>query len=71
MEKASVSISNSYRRLSPFQLFKYAVYLLLVFNNIGFYLEESAAALLIHPNGVAWKDFIDIYPATVDSAATF
>lgn len=69
LENISVSTNNSHRRLSPFQLFKYAVYLLLVFNNIEFYLEESAAALLIHPNGVAWKDFIDAYAATVDTAS--
>ncbi len=55
--------------ISPFQWFKYAVYLLLVINTIAFYREESAAAALMHPEGVDWGGIINAYAATIDTAA--
>lgn len=61
--------NNSDSLFTPFQWFKYAVYLLLVINTITFYREESAAALLMHPNGVEWDGIINAYAATIDTAA--
>lgn len=61
--------NNNDSLFTPFQWFKYAVYLLLVINTITFYREESAAALLMHPNGIDWDGVINTYAATIDTAA--
>lgn len=52
-----------------FQLFKYAVYALLIGNVVAFWLEESAAAELQFPGGVGLGDLIEAYASTIDTAA--
>jgi len=54
---------------TPFQLFKYTVYVLLAMNIYWFYDEESAAATLQFVNGVGFADLIEAYSATIDTAA--
>ena len=52
-----------------YQLFKYAVYLLLTINVFAFLVEEFLAAQLQFPGGVAAGDLIEAYAATIDTAA--
>ena len=52
-----------------YQLFKYTVYALLAFNVYLFYDEESLAAVLQFPNGIALFDIIEAYSATIDTMA--
>ncbi len=52
-----------------FQIFKYAVYVLLAMNIYWFYAEESAAASLQFANGVGLADLIEAFSATIDTAA--
>jgi hypothetical protein len=52
-----------------FQLFKYAVYVLLAVNIYLFWNQEVLAAAVQFPNGVAISDLIDAYAATIDTAA--
>ncbi len=60
---------NATELFSAFQLFKYAVYLILAYNIYAFYQEEAAAAVLMNPHGVDWGGFINAYAATIDTAA--
>lgn len=60
-----MSISSS--RL--YQLFKYAVYVLLTFNIYLFFAEEHAAAELQFANGIDVLDIIEAYSATIDTLA--
>ncbi len=52
-----------------YQFFKYVVYLLLAMNVYWFFDEEFKAAALQFPDGVALKDIIEAYSATIDTAA--
>ena len=52
-----------------FKVFKYALYLFLSMNVYWFFVEESAANVLLYPGGVGFRDIIDAYAATVDTAA--
>ena len=52
-----------------FQLFKYAVYVLLAMNIYWFYDEESTAAVLQFSKGVTPADLIEAFSATIDTAA--
>jgi hypothetical protein len=56
-------------RWKIFQLFKYAVYLLLAMNVWWFFAEEFAAARVQFPDGVGLEDLIEAYAATIDTAA--
>ena len=51
-----------------FQLFKYAVYLLLAMNVYWFFAEEFAATRIEFPNGVRLAQLIEAYPAAIDTA---
>jgi len=52
-----------------FQLFKYAVYVLLAMNIYWFFDEEFTASLLQFPDGIATADLIEAFSATIDTAA--
>lgn len=52
-----------------FQLFKYAVYILLAMNIYWFFDEESKAAVLQFSDGVSGTDLIEAYSSTIDTAA--
>lgn len=52
-----------------FQLFKYAVYVLLAVNIGLFGVEEYAAAKLQFPDGIAPGDMIEAFASTIDTAA--
>lgn len=54
-------------RETAFQLFKYTIYAILIFNACSFYLEEAAAARLVHPDGIEWSNLVWAYAATLDS----
>ncbi len=52
-----------------FQLFKYAVYVLLAMNVYWFFDEETSAASLQFVDGVDAADLIEAFSATIDTAA--
>jgi len=52
-----------------YQLFKYAVYILLTLNIYLFYVEELAVAALQFPDGVPLNRLREAYSATIDTAA--
>ncbi len=52
-----------------YQFFKYAIYICLAMNVYWFFDEEFKAAALQFPDGVAFKDLIEAYSATIDTAA--
>lgn len=52
-----------------FQLFKYSVYALLMYNVYVFWSEEVVAAAVQFPDGVSLFQIIDAYVATTDTAA--
>ncbi|MDJ0907360.1 MAG: hypothetical protein QNI96_15185 [Woeseiaceae bacterium] len=56
-------------RYTLYQVFKYTLYLFLAMNVYWFYREESAANVLLYPDGVRLRDIIDAFAATVDTAA--
>ena len=59
----------SINRRQLFQLFKYAVYILLSINIYVFFAEEHLAAAVQYPNGIAAVQFITAYSSTIDTAA--
>lgn len=59
----------TFSRGTLFQLFKYFVYLFLAMNVYWFFAEEFLAAKLQFPDGVAVRDLIEAYAATIDTAA--
>lgn len=56
-------------RRAFFQLFKYAVYLLLAMNIYWFFIEEYAAVKTQFAGGLGLFDVIEAYVATIDTAA--
>lgn len=52
-----------------FAVFKYSVYALLTLNVYLFFVEEWAAAALQFPDGLAWRNIIEAYASTIDTAA--
>jgi hypothetical protein len=66
-QRATPALNIERSRL--FQLFKYAVYALLTANIFIFFSEEWAAAPHRFANGVALKDMIEGFAATVDTAS--
>ena len=56
-------------RARYFQVFKYAVYVLLAMNVYWFFTEEVLAARLLYPHGVGIRDLIGAFPATIDTAS--
>lgn len=67
MSRWSTRLSVS--RASVFQIFKYAVYALLALNVYFFGREEFLAAELQFADGIAPRDLIEAYAATIDTAA--
>lgn len=67
-----MSRPNTYFGLAPatlFQVFKYTVYLVIVYNVIYFILEDHGAAAHRFRDGVSWAEFTDAYAQGVDSLA--
>ncbi|WOH36769.1 hypothetical protein RI844_15530 [Thalassotalea fonticola] len=52
-----------------YQAFKYLVYLLLAYNLVLFYQEESTAAVVTFAAGFTLSNFVEAFSATVDTAA--
>ncbi len=50
-------------------VFKYTIYAWLTYNIFAFYMEESAAMLSTHPEGLSLGNFIEVFPATLDTLA--
>lgn len=59
----------NFNRYTIYQAFKYVLYVFLSLNVYWFFVEEHAANVLLYPDGVGWRDIIDAYAATVDTAA--
>lgn len=58
--------------LSPhniFRFFKYAIYLLLAYNAILFFQEDLAASVQMFGDTINWRNVIEAYSATFDTAA--
>ena len=69
--RASIQKKNRRTKLTRtlFQLFKYAVYILLAMNVYWFFAEENLAARLLYPDGVGLMDLFGAYPGAIDTAA--
>jgi len=52
-----------------FRLFKYAIYILLAYNAILFFQEDLAASTEMFGDAVTWRNVIEAYSATFDTAA--
>lgn len=65
-------ISNNKRMLNPerlFNLFKYTVYLLLAYNILLWFQEDLAASAETFGDTVTWRNVVEAYSATIDTAA--
>ena len=65
-------LSNNNRILNPqrlFNLFKYAVYLLLAYNILLWFQEDLAASAETFGDTVTWRNVVEAYSATIDTAA--
>jgi hypothetical protein len=68
----SAMISNNKRMLNPerlFNLFKYTVYLLLAYNILLWFQEDLAASAETFGDTVTWRNVVEAYSATIDTAA--
>jgi len=63
------SATSMQRYFSPFQIFKYTVYILLSANLFVFFGEEYEALGFMFKEGVTLSNFIEAFPATIDTAA--
>ncbi len=52
-----------------FRAFKYTIYALLTSNVFFFFFEEHAARAQVFADGLAWRQLIEAYSATIDTAA--
>ncbi|MDJ0653977.1 MAG: hypothetical protein QNJ40_07480 [Xanthomonadales bacterium] len=52
-----------------YRLFKYSVYSLLAVNVFLFFLEDYRASAAIFSDGVSWRNVVEAYSATIDTAA--
>lgn len=52
-----------------YRAFKYTIYALLTSNILFFFLEEHAASARVFADGLAWRQIIEAYSATIDTAA--
>ena len=65
-------LSNNKRILNPhrlFNLFKYTVYLLLAYNILLWFQEDLAASAETFGDTVTWRNVVESYSATIDTAA--
>ena len=65
-------VSNRSLFLSPkniFRLFKYVIYALLTVNVFFFFKEDLAASIQVFGDTVSWRNVIEAYAATFDTAA--
>jgi hypothetical protein len=68
----SAMILNNKRILNPerlFNLFKYTVYLLLAYNILLWFQEDLAASAETFGDTVTWRNVVEAYSATIDTAA--
>lgn len=56
-------------RLALFRLFKYAVYLLLVYNVFAFFIENHATAAHVFAGGIGLGQVIEVYNDAIDTLA--
>ncbi len=52
-----------------YRAFKYTIYALLTSNIFFFFFEEHAARAQVFGDGIAWRQMIEAYSATIDTAA--
>jgi hypothetical protein len=52
-----------------FRAFKYAIYCLLAYNTLLFFQEDLAASAQTFGDGVSWRNVVEAYSATFDTAA--
>ena len=65
-------LSNNKQILNPhrlFNLFKYIVYLLLAYNILLWFQEDLAASAETFGDTVTWRNVVEAYSATIDTAA--
>ncbi len=65
-------ISNNKRLIHPrrlFQIFKYLVYILLAYNILLWFREDLAASAVTFGDTVTWRNVVEAYSATIDTAA--
>jgi hypothetical protein len=65
-------LSNNKRILNPqrlFNLFKYIVYILLAYNILLWFQEDLAASAETFGDTVTWRNVVEAYSATIDTAA--
>ena len=62
-------ISFDYNPFTPFNLFKWAIYFLLMLNVYIFFKEDSAASAVLFPQGLKLANVIVGYAASIDTAA--
>ena len=65
-------ISKNKRILHPhrlFQIFKYLVYVLLAYNVLLWFREDLAASAVTFGETVTWRNVVEAYSATIDTAA--
>lgn len=65
-------ISHQNRYLTPqnvFNAFKYTIYLLLTYNILLWFQEDLAASAETFGNTVTWRNVVEAYSATIDTAA--
>ena len=65
-------ISKKKRMLHPhrlFQIFKYLVYILLAYNILLWFREDLTASAVTFGDTVTWRNVVEAYSATIDTAA--
>lgn len=68
----NATISKSRRILHPhrlFRIFKYLVYTLLAYNILLWFREDLAASAVTFGDTVTWRNVVEAYSATIDTAA--
>lgn len=69
-----MALSGSYLGIKTgtlYQLLKYSIYAILLYNVLYFTYEDYAAATHRFPGGVGWQDFYDAFPQAIDSLSWF
>ena len=70
MAGVNARVSPDNRFLTPhrlYQLFKYTIYLLLVWNFWLWFQEDLAASAETFPDGIDWRNVVEAFPATFDT----
>lgn len=67
--KPAITQRFNFLGLSAFQWFKYGIYLLLSYNLYLFILEDYGAIAEAYPQGVTPLNFVEVFSASIDTAA--